>query len=542
MWRFPRNCLLTLISVLLIGSLPPFASAAQKKKEKEKEEDPLAPPGLALLQEKLKSYAPFDEAKLKTEAEAKYKLVKVGDEVTVKHRKGQLTGVLRSIDKKGIQIGDKSVFFIDMDEKELARFSEEKTKDLRTTYLKAQQEAYEEELKSFAEKSRKELLEKYPALGKKKLTELFARLKDRSQADSLASEFAEAYDKSLPLAAAKAEQVAKVAKDFVSLKRGLIFDGKCFRTLAEVEEEKQQAEAEAQRVDELRKVAEQRSKDRSLLPKTASPVFKPDGGLFSSGLKLEITCSTLGAEIKYTTDGKDPTEDSPAYSEPIALSSPRTPVKAKAFHPEFNDSEISISSLFEEQGSGLSASYFSKINGTGKSVTKTDKKISFQWKLKESPDPLIPGECYSIIWTGSIVPKYSETYKFSITVDDGTRLWIGDALLIDQWAEQVGTFTTDVKLTAGMKYDIKLAMCDCLGPGMINFEWSSPSTPKEVVPQNALFPDGKYTDQLQKWNATDKTGSYVNRASMANPLSNGTFTIPKSTQRKNTKKDFKVEL
>ncbi len=531
------------LSALLLATLLCLpSSGAQKKEKKEKEEDPLAPAGLALLQEKLKSYPAFDEEKVKADAEAKFKLAKVGDEITVKHRKGQISGVLRSIDKKSVQIGDKSVFFIDMDAKEIARFFEDKTKDLRTDYVKPQQELYESDLKAFAEKTRKEFLEKYPALGKKKLADLFSRLKDRSQAESLTAEFAEAYDKSLPLSGTKTEHIAKVAQGLVALKKGLLFDGKNFRTIAEVEEEKQQLEAETQRLEELKTIAEQRSKERLLLPKTASPVFKPDGGLYTPSQKIELTCPTAEATIKYTTDGKEPTEDSATYSEPITADTPKIIIKAKAFHPLFNDSETSVSAPFLEQGAGLYASYFSKINGTGRTVNRIDKKIDFTWKTKESPEPTMPAEFFSIIWTGRVATKFSETYKFTVTIDDGVRLWIDDNLVIDQWNDpQVTSFTAEVKAAAGARYDIKLAMCNGGGPGKVVLEWSSPSTPKEVIPSANLYPDGKYTSQLQKWNQASKEGGgYVNRQSMANPLGNGKTIVPKTT-RQDPLKYYKLE-
>lgn len=41
------------------------------------------------------------------------------------------------------------------------------------------------------------------------------------------------------------------------------------------------------------------------------------------------------------------------------------------------------------------------------------------------------------------------TYRFGIFVDDGVRLWVGDQLLIDQWQDQVASFTADISLTGG---------------------------------------------------------------------------------------------
>jgi len=35
------------------------------------------------------------------------------------------------------------------------------------------------------------------------------------------------------------------------------------------------------------------------------------------------------------------------------------------------------------------------------------------------------------LWTGFIVPPYTETYTFVVGVDDYAKLWLDDALLIE---------------------------------------------------------------------------------------------------------------
>jgi len=62
----------------------------------------------------------------------------------------------------------------------------------------------------------------------------------------------------------------------------------------------------------------------------ATPVFNPAGGSYSSAQTVTITCATSGAEIRYTTDGTEPTTSSALYASPITVSSTTT-IKAKAF-------------------------------------------------------------------------------------------------------------------------------------------------------------------------------------------------------------------
>jgi hypothetical protein len=51
----------------------------------------------------------------------------------------------------------------------------------------------------------------------------------------------------------------------------------------------------------------------------ATPVFSQPGGIYPSELAIAITCATEGAEIRYTTDGTDPTASSELYTEPIVI-------------------------------------------------------------------------------------------------------------------------------------------------------------------------------------------------------------------------------
>lgn len=60
---------------------------------------------------------------------------------------------------------------------------------------------------------------------------------------------------------------------------------------------------------------------------------------YTKAQTLSISCATDGAEIRYTTDGTDPTENSKLYSEPISLTA-NTTVRAMAFKNGFSASQI----------------------------------------------------------------------------------------------------------------------------------------------------------------------------------------------------------
>ena len=66
----------------------------------------------------------------------------------------------------------------------------------------------------------------------------------------------------------------------------------------------------------------------SEVSKPATPTLT-DGGNFVGSMEVEISCATEGAEIYYTTDGTEPTEDSNAYTEAFEITKTTT-IKAIA--------------------------------------------------------------------------------------------------------------------------------------------------------------------------------------------------------------------
>ena len=70
-----------------------------------------------------------------------------------------------------------------------------------------------------------------------------------------------------------------------------------------------------------------------------TPVFSPAGGNYLTAQTVSISCPTTGASIHYTTDGSDPTENSPVYSAPLTVSVTTT-IKAVATATGYANSAI----------------------------------------------------------------------------------------------------------------------------------------------------------------------------------------------------------
>lgn len=85
------------------------------------------------------------------------------------------------------------------------------------------------------------------------------------------------------------------------------------------------------------------------LGQTAAPVMTAAEGIVFSwpGNRVTLSCETEDAEIRYTLDGREPTEKSMLYTGPFAIDDTTT-VKAKAFKTDWFDSETATATFTRE--------------------------------------------------------------------------------------------------------------------------------------------------------------------------------------------------
>jgi len=142
-------------------------------------------------------------------------------------------------------------------------------------------------------------------------------------------------------------------------------------------------------------------------------------------------------------------------------------------------------------GGGLTAQYFDNADFTNLKVTRVDPTVNFDFGTG-SPDPLIGPDTFSVRWTGTITPEFSQAYTLYTTSDDGIRVWLGGALIIDNFTNHSATENSSVTpvLTAGQAYPIQIDFYENAGRATATLSWSSASQAKQIVPSSRLAPDG----------------------------------------------------
>lgn len=146
---------------------------------------------------------------------------------------------------------------------------------------------------------------------------------------------------------------------------------------------------------------------------------------------------------------------------------------------------IHVRETIDAPASGLLGVY--SDSETDGEVSRVDPVVDFDYGT-ESPFPdLLGPNTWKTTWTGWVIPEFTETYQFHVNSDDGVRLWIDGTKAIDEWSGHAATeFSGTAQLTAGVPVPIRLEYFQAINEAVVQLKWSSPRTPKAIVPSRCL--------------------------------------------------------
>ncbi|WP_239069295.1 PA14 domain-containing protein, partial [Cellulomonas phragmiteti] len=92
---------------------------------------------------------------------------------------------------------------------------------------------------------------------------------------------------------------------------------------------------------------------------------------------------------------------------------------------------------------GLLGRYYA-TNGPGSAfaftgepvMTRTDPQLNFSWGAG-TPAPAVPADQFAVRWTGFFTPPSAGAWTFGVAQDNGARVAVGSATVIDRWANHV---------------------------------------------------------------------------------------------------------
>ncbi len=165
----------------------------------------------------------------------------------------------------------------------------------------------------------------------------------------------------------------------------------------------------------------------------------------------------------------------------------------------------------QPSGSGVwRGEYFNVADLSGApAFERNDQAVNFHWGLR-SPDTRLNTDHFSVRWTRTINFR-GGVYRFTVTTDDGVRLWVDGALVIDQWQVQPEkTYQADHTLTPGNHF-VVIQYFEDTGNATIQFSFARLRNPPVVTPTptapETSVPSGVWRGEY--FSNTDLSGSPV---------------------------------
>ncbi|MCC6676449.1 MAG: alpha-L-fucosidase [Phycisphaerales bacterium] len=231
-------------------------------------------------------------------------------------------------------------------------------------------------------------------------------------------------------------------------------------------------------------------------PDVAVPArISADTEIFTDTLDVRAATTQHNAELRYTTDGSEPTADSPLVSGPIRISN-STWVKAQAFRGGKAVGKV---------GGGM----FKKIQPRPAEAVADVKPglwyEYFEGDFKSTEDfstlaPLSRGACdgfdrsvrrrdtrFGLRFTGFVRVPATGPYRFFTKSDDGSQLFIGDRLVVqNDGPHSLHEEGGEVALAAGL-HPITVTFFENTGGHDLQVLWAGPGLKKQPVPSEVLL-------------------------------------------------------
>ncbi len=147
---------------------------------------------------------------------------------------------------------------------------------------------------------------------------------------------------------------------------------------------------------------------------------------------------------------------------------------------------------------GLKAEYSAESKQEGRRGKKVferiDANIDFSFGAGSPDAEQIPPEQFSMDWQGSLIPRETGWYDFTVRTENGARFYLNDSKtpLMDAWVRSGPNteFKGSRFLLAGRLYPLRLEWFKFKEPtASVALLWKSPHGIEEVIPSSQLIPD-----------------------------------------------------
>jgi len=228
---------------------------------------------------------------------------------------------------------------------------------------------------------------------------------------------------------------------------------------------------------------------------TSLPYIKSGKKLFSNNTKIDLGCDTENAEIRYTLDDSEPTENSSLFKKPIKILE-STILKMRSFHKEI-ESSVTITYEIEKAEfnepinlnsvkQGMHYDYFERFFVSTEDMddlTPFESGIMNKFTIENAKVESYFGYQYKAY----IKVPTDGIYTFYLESNDGSRLFIDSEELIENEANHGAVEETGVIALKKGFHKIKVRYFQCGGGKALKVSWDGPDFSKKEIKENDLY-------------------------------------------------------
>jgi beta-glucosidase len=173
---------------------------------------------------------------------------------------------------------------------------------------------------------------------------------------------------------------------------------------------------------------------------------------------------------------------------------------------------------------GLKGEYFANPDLVGSPAkVRDDPEVDFRWYNGVAGIPDLP-ERFSVRWTGTIRPWVGGTHVFRVRSDDRIRVYLDDALIIDDWVDHAPkTDTATRQLEADRTYRLRIEYRNSAGGAVAQFAWAPVQVPEGIRSYDAAvvcvgFNDGSEGEGFDRtFSLPDAQDELIQQVARKNP-------------------------
>jgi hypothetical protein len=160
------------------------------------------------------------------------------------------------------------------------------------------------------------------------------------------------------------------------------------------------------------------------------------------------------------------------YSAEIALSGGPTPVTLEYYE----NAGLAVAqlewTLATPPTSNWRGEYYNNQTLSGNpTLIRDDRSIDFNWGSDSPAAGFIGADHFSVRWARTL-ELTSGRYRFTVTSDDGVRLWVNNQLLIDAWRDQAATTYSGEIVLPGGPVPVRMEYYENAGQAVAQLSWT----------------------------------------------------------------------